>query len=172
MRRRQMSQAFSSATLVKFESTFHKHLDRLFRNVESTNGKSFDVKEFVSCYSYDVISELAFDKDRNIQREPSNDKIPPIPDHVLLGNIYGLMPSLMPYSMRIGNKLPIPGFQKLLASRRQVSSQAAEYVKSAIETHREGERETLLANILEARDPETGARLTTEEICGEAFAFL
>jgi hypothetical protein len=30
----------------------------------------------------------------------------------------------------------------------------------------------LLANIFEAEDPETGARLTIDEICAEAFAFL
>ncbi|KAF2105145.1 cytochrome P450 [Rhizodiscina lignyota] len=172
VRRRQMAHSFSTATVLKFESTFNKHLDRLFHNVEQSVGKTFDMKEFASCYAYDVIGELAFDKDLNTQQHPSRDNLPPIPDHILLGSLYGLVPSMMPYSMKIGNRLPIPGLQKLLASRRQLSAQAANWVKTSIEKHSEGDRGSLLASILEARDPDTGARLTAEEICSEAFAFL
>ncbi|KAH8820178.1 cytochrome P450 [Xylogone sp. PMI_703] len=172
IRRRQMSHSFSTATLLKFEPTFDKHLDRLYRNVEGSAGQVFDMKAFGSCYAYDIICELAFEKDFNTQDHPSLEKIPRIADHILVGALYGLVPSLLPYSMKIGNRLPLPGLQKLLASRRGLSAQANEYVKAAIEKHKEGERESLLANILEARDPETGARLTIEEICSESFAFL
>ncbi len=172
MRRRQISHSFSTTALLKFESTFDKHLDRLFDNLSQSNGEVFDMKDFISCYAHDVIGELAFDRDLSTQIQPAAAKLPPIPDHILLGSLYGLMPSLMPYSMYIGNKLPIPGLQKLLASRRQLSDQAAEYVKSVIETHKDGSLETLISNVIEAKDPETGARLSTDEICAEAFAFL
>lgn len=174
VRRRQMAHSFSMATLLKFEPTFDKHLNRLFANIErsSSSGQVFDIKDFLACYAYDVIGELAFEKDFDTQSHPSKDTLPPIPDHILIGTLYGLVPSLMPYSMRLGNKLPIPGLQKLFESRRRLSEQTAEYVRAAIEKHKEGDRESLLANVLEARNPETGARLTTEEICAEAFAFL
>ncbi|KAL1859975.1 hypothetical protein Plec18170_001923 [Paecilomyces lecythidis] len=172
MRRRQMAHSFSTATLLKFEDTFDKHLTRLYKNVEQSGGKVFDIKTFASCYAYDVICELAFEKDFNTQAEPSLEKLPPIPDHILLGCLYGLVPSILPYSMQIGDRLPVPGLQKLLNSRRKLATQAAEYVKAAIEKHKEGDRESLLANILEAKDSETGANLTTAEICSEAFAFL
>lgn len=167
-----MAHSFSTATLLKFEDTFDKHLGRLFDNIEQSDGKVFDIKVFGSCYAYDVICELAFEKDFNTQAQPSLEKLPPIPDHILVGCLYGLVPSLLPYSMRLGNTLPIPGLQKLLKSRRQLSAQATEYVNAAIEKHNDGDRESLLANILEARDPETGKRLTIEEICSESFAFL
>ena len=167
-----MSHSFSTATLLKFEATFNKHLDRLFRNVAQSGDQVLDLKLLVSCYSYDVISELAFEKDLRTQDRPSNDILPPIPDHILVGALYGSVPSLIPYSMRLSNLLPIPGLQKLIASRRQLSARAAEYVRDAMERHKEGDRESLLANVFEATDPETGARLETEEICSEAFAFL
>src|SRR5262249_8737669 len=125
-----MAHSFSMATLLKFESTFNKHLDRLFKNVEQSAGRVFDIKEFASCYAYDIIGDLAFDKDLHTQDHPSRDKLPPIADHILVGALYGLVPSLMPYSMRLGNKLPIPGLQKLFTSRRQLSAQATEYVKN------------------------------------------
>jgi benzoate 4-monooxygenase len=172
LRRRQMAHSFSTATLLQFEGTFNKHLDRLFTNVEHSVGTTFDMKELVACYTYDVICELAFDRDVNTQAAPSKDSLPRIPDHILLGALYGHMSSLLPYSMRLGDKLPIPGLQKLLASRRQLAKQTGEWVRSAMETHNKGDRETLLANIFEAEDPETGARLTIDEICAEAFAFL
>lgn len=167
-----MSHSFSSASLLQFEATFDRHLNRLFKNVEDRAGDILDIKEFVACYAYDLIGDLAFDKDFNTQHRPSADKLPRISDHILIGCLYGLVPTLLPYSMWIGNRLPLPGFQKLLKSRQQLSTQTAEYVKAAIEKHTDGGRESLLANILEAKDPETGASLTTEEICSEAFAFL
>lgn len=167
-----MAHSFSMATLLNFEPTFNKHLDRLFRNVEQSAGEAFDMKDFASCYAYDVIGELAFEKDFNTQDHPSRDKLPPIPDHILVGALYGMVSPLMPWSIKIGNRLPIPGLQKLLASRRRISAQTASYVKDAIANHKEGDRESLLANVLEATDPDTGARLTTDEICSEAFAFL
>lgn len=167
-----MSHSFSMATVLKFEPSFNRHLDQLFSNVEQSTGQVFDLKEFLSCYAYDVIGELAFEKDFNTQDQPSTDKLPGIPDHIWISCLYGMVTSLLPYSMKIGNKLPIAGLQKLLTSRRELSAQTAGYVKAAAEKHKQGERESLLANVLEAKDPDTGVSLTMEEICGEAFAFL
>jgi hypothetical protein len=158
--------------LLQFEGTFDRHLNRLYKNVEDRAGRKLNVKEFVACYAYDLIGDLAFDKDFNTQDGPSPDQLPRIADHILIGCLYGLVPTLLPYSMWIGNRLPLAGLQKLLESRRQMSAQTAEYVKAAIHMHKEGDRESLLATMLEAKDPETGASLTTEEMCSEAFAFL
>ncbi|KAH0526946.1 hypothetical protein TsFJ059_010211 [Trichoderma semiorbis] len=173
MRRRQMSHSFSMATLLKFEGRFGKHLHRLFSNIEQQpEGQVFDLKESVARYAYDVISDLAFEKDLNTQGNPEANELPPIPDHILIGTMYGMVESLLPYSIRIGNKLPIPSLQKLLQSRKLLSQKASEYVNSAIEDHKAGEKETLLDNLLEAKDPSTGAPLTPAEVSSEAFAFL
>lgn len=161
------------ATLLKFEDRFGKHLHRLFANFEQqAKGQVFDLKRSVACYAYDVISDLAFEKDLNTQSNPAANELPPIPDHILIGTMYGMVSSLLPYSIRIGNKLPIPSLQKLLQSRKLLSQKASEYVNSAIEKHKEGEKETLLDNLLEAKDPSTGAPLTPTEVSSEAFAFL
>jgi benzoate 4-monooxygenase len=161
------------ATLLKFEGRFGKHLHRLFANIEQQpEGQVFDLKESVARYAYDVISDLAFEKDLNTQSNPEANELPPIPDHILIGTMYGMVASLLPYSIRIGNKLPIPSLQKLLQSRKLLSQKASEYVNDAIEDHKAGEKETLLDNLLEAKDPSTGAPLTPAEVSSEAFAFL
>lgn len=172
IRRRQMSHSFSTATLMRFEAKFNTHLDRLYANVEKTNGNPFDIKELFACYAYDVISDLAFDKDFRTQSDPTTEALPSIADHILIGVMYGMVSWLMPYSIRIGNKLPFPSLQKLIRSRRELSQRAAQYVGAAIESHKGGSKETLLDNLLEAKDPETGASLTPTEISSEAFSFL
>lgn len=168
-----MSHSFSTATLLQYEDRFNKHLHRLFHNIEQQAEKqAFDLKSFVAHYTYDVISDLAFEKDLNTQSNPAAHQLPPIRDHILIGTLYGMASSLLPYSMRIGNKLPIPGLQVLIQSRKNLSQKASEYVGDAIGNHKEGRQETLLGTLLEARDPTTGASLTPAEVSSEAFAFL
>lgn len=167
-----MSHSFSTATLLKFENRFDKHLNRLLGNINQTAGSVFDLKEYVARYAYDVISDLAFEKDLNTQSDPTANELPPIPDHILIGTMYGMVPSLLPYSMQLGNRLPIPRLQKLIASRKQLLQRASEYVSTAIENHNTGNQETLLDNLLEARNTATGETLTPGEVTSEAFAFL
>jgi cytochrome P450 len=167
-----MAHSFSTASLLRLEATFDHHLARLVKNVDSQKGQAFDLKEYVSCYAYDLIGELAFDADFKTQENPSTEKLPPIPDHIWVGCMYGLFPTLLPYSMILGNRLPIPGLHQLVASRKQLRSQTSEYVRAAMSKHKDGERESLLALLMEATDPETGAALTFDEISSEAFAFL
>ncbi|KAH8889199.1 cytochrome P450 [Thozetella sp. PMI_491] len=172
VRRRQMSHSFSQAGILKFEPIFDKHLSRLLQNIEQSVGRIFDIKELVACYAYDVIGELAFDQDFNTQDNPTVKNLPPIPDHILLSSLFGLVPSLLPYSITLSKYLPIPQLQRLLASRKLLYAQTVSYVQHAIETHVDGDRGTLLASILEAKDPDTGSKLTRDEVCSEAFVLL
>ena len=167
-----MSHSFSMVTILKFENRFDKHLNRLFDKISQTAGEVFDLKDYVARYAYDVISDLAFEKDVNTQGDPTAHELPPIPDHILIGNLYGMVPSLLPYSMHLGNKLPIPSLQRLIASRKQLSLKASEYVSTAIENHEAGRKETLLDNLLEAKNTTTGESLTPTEVTSESFAFL
>ncbi|KAK5991528.1 Cytochrome P450 monooxygenase [Cladobotryum mycophilum] len=172
MRRRQMANSFSTANVLKFEALFNKHINRLYNNVEQTAGKVFDIREYIACYAYDFIGELAFDKDLNTQAQPDREKLPPIAEHTLLACMLGMFPGLLPYSMLLAPYVPIPALQKLIAGRGELARQTASFVIASKNNHVEGVRSTLLDNMLEAKDPETGARLSIEELCSEAFTFL
>jgi cytochrome P450 len=168
-----MSHSFSTASLMGFESSFDIHLTRLARKINDQNGRVFNLKDYLACYAFDIIGQLAFDTDLGtLDKEPSLEKLSPIPDHIWVACLFGMMPSLLPYSMKIGNRLPIPGLRRLLLSRKALASQTTDYVMEAIKRHKNGAKDTLLSSLLEATDPETGTALTSEEVCSEAFALL
>lgn len=168
-----MAHGFSNTALRTMEAIFDEHVANLCRRLDeySTSQKAFDLKDMVTRYQYDLMGHLAFNRSFDTQLA-TDAKVPEWNDHFYLGCIYGMMPSLLPYSMRMGNYLPLKWFQNLVQSRAQMRQQTIDSVTRSIESSDEARDRSLLRYVIEARDPDSGERLSQLDICTEAFGFL
>lgn len=155
------------------EIIFNQHVGNLVDKVEnnSRSGSAMDLKEAFSYYAYDVTGHLAFNQSFNTQVLSNPALLPPLSGHFFLGNMYGSVANLLPWFRNWTSWHPF--VRKMINSRRQMAQQAAECVRRAIQNHKEGDNvRTLITTLIDAKDPETGARLTQDEINSEAFGFL
>lgn len=172
-----MAHSFSTASLISMEEIFDRHVmqmrDKLDRYAES--GEKVNLKKIIAFYAYDVLGELAFDTQFESQAKDDESNLPPINDHIFLGCLYGSLPSFLPYSMKLSGFLPIPWLQTLNRSRQSIRNTVARCVSTMFgETLENDEKKsnTLLSQLMKAKDPETGKKLTVTEISSEAFGFL
>jgi benzoate 4-monooxygenase len=167
-----MAHSFSTKSLKDMEYIFDRHIAVLRRRLDgfANSGEVFDLKEAMACFAYDVIGELAFSTQFESQKATSQDKLPPIAEHALLGCMIGIMSGLLPYSKTIVTWLPIPWVRHLINSRAKLRNQTLDCVNAAM-VMEEG-NPNLLTHLIQAKDPDTGADLTKADICSEAFGFL
>jgi cytochrome P450 len=171
-----MAHGFSTASLTAMEPIFDRHIVNL-RNKLNTNAErhsEFDLKCVIAFYTYDVLGQLAFSADFDSQQRDDIALLPPINDHILLASLYGSLPSLLPYSMRLANYLPIPWLQVLIRNRAKIRDIVRDCVAKEMEAKdADGDRpKTLLSQLIAAKDPETGEKLTPVDVSSEAFGFL
>ncbi len=121
-------------------------------------------------YSYDVIGELAFSRKFNTQQHSRSEELPPINDHILLGCTYGMLPGLLPWSMKLSAYIPWPWLQGLLKSRIHLRNLTRECVEERMND--KISEPDLLSRLINAKDQDTGARLTLSDVASEAFGFL
>ncbi|KAH8815492.1 cytochrome P450 [Xylogone sp. PMI_703] len=172
LRRRQMAHAFSAASLKDMEYIFDRHLTTLRQRLDelTVSQQTFNLKELIEYYTFDVLGELAFSTQFESQKQADPDQMPPITEHVFLACIVGILSDLLPYSMKLISMLPVPWFRHLTNSRKQLRDKTVECVD--IEMSNTGGNKTLLTSLINAVDPDTGAKLSKAEICSEAFGFL
>ena len=166
-----MAHSFSTNSLTDMESIFDRHVEHLRQKLDKyvTSGETFDLKNLIAYYGYDVLGELAFNIDFHSQEKDDSENLPPINDHILLGCLYGSLPGLLPWSMKLSNYLPFAWLRKLIESRQKIRRTVARCVE---EKTSESSEKTLLTNLKLAKDPETGKKLSNIEISSEAFGFL
>jgi len=92
-------------------------------------------------------------------------------EHTLLSNIMGLVPNLMPFLKKVTPWLPIPWVQKCVATRIALKRIAIDCVAKRLEKS-QTDRTDFLSYLINARDPETGAKLSEDEINTEAFGLI
>lgn len=170
-----MAHSFSLTSLAQMESIFDRHIHKLLTAIaQRCENEPFDLKELIAYYTYDVMGELIFNADFGAQKKQDSAKLPPINEHIFLGCLYGMLPSLLPYSMALSKYIPWPWLQHLLRSRKKLRDQTALHVVQEMQREKQGiqKTQTILHRLIQATDPETGERLTEEQIDSEAFAFL
>jgi cytochrome P450 len=172
MRRRQMAHSFSIASLSQMESIYNTHIRNLLDAIEAKDGKPFDLKPLLGFYAYDLMGELAFHSQFGSQKAQDPAQLPPINEHILLSCMFGMLPSLLPYSMRIANYLPIPWLQNLLASRKALKEMTSACLAREMSRVKGTEKDSLLTRLILAKDPETGEPIPEVAVASEAFAFL
>lgn len=154
------------------EHIFDCHIKKLLDAMDAFGDRPFDLKELIAYYTYDIMGELIFNADFGSQDAQDPAHLPPINNHIWLGCLYGMLPSLLPYSMHLSPWIPLPWLQDKLKSRRALREKTAIYVTAELEKGRAVERHNILNRLLHAKDPDTGEGLTTDQISSEAFAFL
>ena len=167
-----MAHSFSAASLKDMENIFDGHITILLQRLDkfAESGEVFDLKEAISFFTYDMIGELAFGTNFESQKAADPDNLPPIPDHVLLACMIGIMSDLLPYSKAVVAWLPFAWSRRLINGRDKLRNQAVACVDAAMS--KEDGRQNLLTHLIQARDPDTGAPLTKANISSEAFGFL
>ncbi|KAM6520189.1 hypothetical protein FALCPG4_013742 [Fusarium falciforme] len=173
LRRRQMAHAFSLQSIKEMEQYIDEHLVQFRRNLDeySKTGQVFDLKELIAFFVLDVLGDLAFRCQFNSQVEKDASKLPPINDHIFLSCLLGMVPDFMPLIKAISPWTPIPWLQQLLAARRDLKNLTAKCVSSRM-ADMGAARKDLITSLINAVDPQTGARLTELDIQTEAFAFI
>lgn len=177
LRRRQMSHGFSATSLKSMEGIFDHHIAELRKRIEeyAVSGEQFNLKELIAFYAYDIIGELAFSRDFGTLRSGDITDLPPINDHIFLGCMYGMLPNLLPYSMRLTKYIPLPYIQKMLKSRLWLRNTTAECVGAEMARSKDPQSDTeknLLTQLINAKDPDSGVGLTHADVASEAFGFL
>ncbi|KAH7247760.1 cytochrome P450 [Fusarium solani] len=173
LRRRQMAHAFSLQSIKEMEQYIDEHLVQFRRNLDeySKTGQVFDLKELIAFFVLDVLGDLAFRCQFNSQVDQDASKLPPINDHIFLACLLGMIPDLMPFIKAISPWTPVPWLQQLLAARRDLKNLTAKCVSSRM-ADTGAARKDLITSLINAVDPQTGARLTELDIQTEAFAFI
>jgi cytochrome P450 len=172
LRRRQMAHSFSQASLQNLEPIFDRHISKLMDAIDSHGSDAFDLKELFGYYTYDVMGELIFNADFGSQEAQDPGLLPPINEHIWLGCLYGMLPALLPYSMRLSSWVPLPWLRDKLESRAALRKKTSEHVAAELARDKTVERQNILNCLVHAKDPETGESLTEDAISSEAFAFL
>ncbi|KAH8695623.1 cytochrome P450 [Talaromyces proteolyticus] len=170
LRLKQIGPGLSVSALKHMEPVFDNHIDKLLQKLDGyvESGAVLDLKSALGLYGYDVTAQLAFDTDFKAQ---TTGELPPLNNHFLLGNIYGLLANLLPHIATWSAYLP--QVKALIQSRNDLKKIAADSIRQSLETHNnETEPGTLLAALINAKDPDSGKGLTENEINSEAFVFL
>lgn len=154
------------------EQYIDKHLKILRANLDhhAKLGDVLDLKELIAFYTLDVLGELAFSRSFGAQLDKNPATLPPINDHIYLACLMGMMPEIMPVVKSIAAWTPFPWLQSLFRARRNLRNLTARCVRDRIS--RKSDRTDLLGSLINAVDPETGARLTELDINTEAFAMV
>ncbi|KAI1803997.1 putative cytochrome P450 [Daldinia bambusicola] len=172
LRRRQLSHGFSQASIWNMESLIDGQMkilvDKLKRLAEKQ--EVFDLKRLIAFYVFDILGDVAFGRSFNAQISEVAPEIPAINDHILLSCLLGTFP-FRSFFKRIIPMLPIPWLRRLMESRGKLKETCGDCVRNKRQQSCTG-RSDLMQHLLDAKDPETGAKLTDEEVNSEAWAML
>lgn len=159
-------------SIKEMEPFIDLHLQRLRENIDraADSGETVDIKDLFAYYIVDVLGELAFSRSFDAQRERIPQNLPPINEHIFLACLLGQMPELLPLLKKLAVYTPIPWVQQLLAARGRLKDLTADCVRTRL--RQKVDRKDLLTCLINAEDPETGAKLTELDINTEAFAMM
>jgi hypothetical protein len=158
------------------------NIDLLRRKISrAATGMPFDLKRALHYYVIDVLGELAFSQSFGVQESEDEAAVPPVVEHSLLAAVTGAWPLLLPYLKRYLPHLPSARLQSLIQGRKACADLASRCVQSRLYDLRDikddedairKQRKDILTNLILAKDPETGERLTQADLETEAFGFM
>ncbi|KAJ5774601.1 Cytochrome P450 E-class group I [Penicillium paradoxum] len=171
LRRRQLAHGFSQVSVENFEPLINGHIEILVNKLKgfAKSGEIFDFKSTISYFVLDILGEVAFSRPFNAQARGEADELHAINDHLLLSCVIGELP-LQNLTKLLARYSPIRWMRRLVKSRNNLKAKCAECVRNKI-NNASGRRD-LLQSLVTAKDVETGAGLTEQEMNSEAFAML
>ncbi|KAB8265290.1 cytochrome P450 [Aspergillus pseudonomiae] len=181
IRRRHMSHSFSLSYVKEMEPYFDLNIQILKEKIRRHchQGDVFDLKKALHHYVVDTLGELAFSQSFGVQEADDESLVPPVVEHSLLAAVTGAWPIMTKTLKRILPVLPHNGLQRLICGRKACADLASSCVKRRLQHLHGGnttadvtERKDILTNLILAKDPDTGARLTQTDLETEAFGFI
>ncbi|KAL4749004.1 hypothetical protein BDW72DRAFT_205134 [Aspergillus terricola var. indicus] len=174
LRRRQLSHGFAQVSVVKLEPLIDGQMAILISKLRhyARTGQAFDLKQALNLYVLDILGEVAFARSFDVQHTEDSEKLHAINDHLLLAGVIGELPC-QKFTKLLSRFSPVRWMRRLMKSRNKLKGICAACVRFKIENlEATKSRPDLLRSLVEATDPESGKRLSEEEINSEAFAVL
>ncbi|RFU25952.1 hypothetical protein B7463_g10382, partial [Scytalidium lignicola] len=182
VRRRHMSHSFSISYVKGMEQYLDQNIQILKDKINGfvERDEVFNLKKLLHYYTIDVLGELAFSQSFSIQVTDDESRVPPVVDHSLLAAITGAWPLMLPTIKKYMPYVPHSGLQHLIKGRKACAALASRCVKNRIaaindaggEQGKAAERKDILTNLILAKHPDTGERLTQLDLETEAFGFI
>jgi hypothetical protein len=182
IRRRHMSYSFSISYVKEMEPFLDLNIKLLKDKVMNycLSGEVFDLKKLLHYYVIDALGELAFSKSFGIQETHDASRIPPVAEHSLLAAVTGAWPLMTKRLKKYLPLVPHPGLQRLFKGRQACAELASECVQRRLDDVKRqkeqdpdsAERKDILTNLILAKHPDTGERLTQLDLETEAFGFM
>lgn len=138
-------------------------------------GEVFNLKKLLHYYMIDVIGELAFSQSFGVQEADDASLVPPVIEHNLLAAVTGAWPAMTKTLKKWIPYVPHKGLQRLFAGRKACANLASTCVQRRLTDLKESsleERKDILTNLVRARHPETGEKLSRIDLETEAFGFM
>ncbi|EIT81913.1 putative benzoate 4-monooxygenase cytochrome P450 [Aspergillus flavus] len=181
VRRRHMSHSFSLSYIKEMEEYLDLNIRILKDKIRyhSEIGEVFDLKKALHYYMIDVLGELAFSRSFGVQEADDESRIPPVIEHSLLAAVTGAWPTMTMTLKRWLPYMPHAGLRRLFAGRKACADLASSSVQRRLRDLNDGgssvgvqNRKDILTNLIKAKHPETGERLTQTDLETEAFGFI
>ncbi|KAJ5981043.1 hypothetical protein N7481_008341 [Penicillium waksmanii] len=171
LRRRQLSHGFSQVSIQKLEPLIEGQMEIFIRKLRSLvgSGETFDFKTIISLYILDILGEVAFAKPFGVQEKGYAEELHAINDHLLLAGVIREL-TFQNFWKALSRMSPVSWMRQLMKSRNNLKTVCSDCVKFKMKNT--SQRPDLLKSLVEAADPQCGARLTEQEINSEAFAVL
>ncbi|GMG26464.1 unnamed protein product [Aspergillus oryzae] len=138
-----------------------------------------DGRKALHYYMIDVLGELAFSRSFGVQEADDESRIPPVIEHSLLAAVTGAWPTMTMTLKRWLPYMPHAGLRRLFAGRKACADLASSSVQRRLRDLNDGgssvgvqNRKDILTNLIKAKHPETGERLTQTDLETEAFGFM
>lgn len=177
-----MSYSFSMSYVKEMEPFLDQNIKLLKKKIlhHCVSGDSFDLKKLLHFYVIDALGELAFSKSFGVQESGDESRVPPVVEHSLLAAVTGAWPSMTQVMKRYLPLVPHAQLQKLFKGRQACADLAHQSVQRRLDDVRcqkeqdqdTAERKDILTNLILAKHPDTGERLTQTDLETEAFGFM
>ena len=178
-----MSHSFSSAQVKDMEPYMDTNLRILKDKIVgfAERNEVFDLKRVLHYYTIDILGELAFSQSFGVQIADDESLVPPVKEHSLLAAATGAWPLMTFRLKRWLPMVPVEGLQRLFQGRAACAALASQSVQRRMKavkdakdmgTAQSKQRKDLLTNLILARHPDSGERLTQTDLETEAFGFM
>ncbi|RDW89967.1 uncharacterized protein DSM5745_01742 [Aspergillus mulundensis] len=179
-RRRHMSHSFAASYIKEMEQYMDLNIAILKDRIRSycSSGEAFNLKRLLHYYMIDVIGELAFSQSFGVQEADDESLVPPVIEHSLLAAVTGAWPSMTKALKKWLPYIPHDGLRKLFTGRKACADLASTCVQRWLRDLKgdgplgQEDREDILTNLIRAKHPETGEKLTKIDLETEAFGFI
>lgn len=177
-----MSHGFSTSYVKEMELHLDENIRILRQKISSyaSAQENFDLKKALHYYVIDTLGELAFSQTFGVQISDDETRVPPVVEHSLLAAVTGAWPSMTARLKRWLPLIPHKGLQTLFNGRKACADLASRCVSIRLNVMRSkdgsnrmvSDRKDILTNLIMAKHPDTGERLTQTDLETEAFGFM